>query len=62
MNSGIGGSWFARVGTAVHEGFHELVARYLPTFRRSPTLRAYGVRLLAILKKYLPMLPAMQER
>jgi hypothetical protein len=32
-NADAGGSWFAKTDTAVHEGFHALVLRYLPTFR-----------------------------
>lgn len=43
QNLDAGGSWFARTDTAVHEGFHALVQRYLPTFRElSYTNRFWG--------------------
>jgi hypothetical protein len=33
------GTWFARTDTAIHEGFHSLVGRYLPSMWRLGDLR-----------------------
>ena len=48
INNDLGGSWFARTDTAVHEGFHAFVARYFPTFRNL----SHGNRIWAAAARY----------
>ena len=42
-NLDAGGSWFARVDTAAHEGFHALVGRYLPSIWRAGAFKIGGL-------------------
>lgn len=42
VNNDAAGPWFSRLDTGVHEGFHALVSRYLPTFKNLSTLRFWG--------------------
>jgi hypothetical protein len=44
------GSWFSRMDTAVHEGFHALVGRHLPTVWRVGDAKLFGVPIGAPVK------------